>query len=164
MIVERRDQVRSTFFSLRAFMASISGLMLDASRIENFASDDVRRLVTIAHRRILRAIEQQDAEAVLRAGVAAALSARAVQAQQIRLMTGPQGGVWVPLGGAFKDMWEKALPGVTVQSLPGAGIANVRGIEEGKAEIGFGNSITTVDAVKGERRVVFGAQAARQQV
>ena len=51
---------------LRAFMASISGLMLDASRIENFASDDVRRLVTIAHRRILRAIEQQDAEAARR--------------------------------------------------------------------------------------------------
>lgn len=71
-------------------------------------------------------------------------------AQTYRLMTGPQGGVWVPLGGAFKDMWEKAIPGVTVQSLPGAGIANVRGIEEGKAEIGFGNSITTVDAVKGE--------------
>jgi TRAP transporter TAXI family solute receptor len=71
-------------------------------------------------------------------------------AETYRLMTGPQGGVWVPLGGAFKDMWEKALPGVTVQSLPGAGIANVRGIEEGKAEIGFGNSITTVDAVKGE--------------
>ena len=69
-------------------------------------------------------------------------------AETYRLMTGPQGGVWVPLGGAFKDMWEKALPGVTVQSLPGAGIANVRGIEEGKAEIGFGNSITTVDAVK----------------
>lgn len=70
-------------------------------------------------------------------------------AQTYRLMTGPQGGVWVPLGGAFKDMWEKAIPGATIQSLPGAGIANVRGVEEGKAEIGFGNSISTVDAIKG---------------
>ena len=26
-------------------------------------------------------------------------------AETYRLMTGPQGGVWVPLGGAFKDMW-----------------------------------------------------------
>ena len=51
---------------LRAFMASISGLMLEASRIENFASDDVRLLVTIAHRRILKAIEQQDADAARR--------------------------------------------------------------------------------------------------
>ena len=51
---------------LRAFTASISGLMLDASRIENFASDEVRKLVTIAHRRILQAIEAQDADAARR--------------------------------------------------------------------------------------------------
>jgi uncharacterized protein len=70
-------------------------------------------------------------------------------AAEVRLMTGPQGGVWVPLGGQLKDMWEKAVPGLAVQSLPGAGIANVRGIEEGKAEIGFGNSISTVDAIIG---------------
>ena len=64
-------------------------------------------------------------------------------------MTGPQGGVWVPLGGQLKDLWEKAVPGLSVQSLPGAGIANVRGIEEGKTDFGFGNSISTVDAVAG---------------
>ena len=40
-------------------------------------------------------------------------------------------------------------PGSQVQSLPGAGIANVRGIEEGKAEVGFANTITTADAVAG---------------
>jgi TRAP transporter TAXI family solute receptor len=80
-------------------------------------------------------------------GVAAAGGASA--AENYRMMTGPQGGSWVPLGGALKDMWEKALPGVSVQALPGAGIANVRAIEEGKAEIGFGNSITTVDAIEG---------------
>ena len=74
-------------------------------------------------------------------------SARA--ADTVRLMTGPQGGSWVPLGGQLKDMWEKAIPGISVQSMPGAGIANVRGIEEGKTEVGFGNSISTVDAVAG---------------
>lgn len=81
------------------------------------------------------------------AGLAAASTA--VSAQEVKLMTGPQGGVWVPLGGQLKDLWEKAVPGLSVQSLPGAGIANVRGIEEGKTEIGFGNSISTVDAVAG---------------
>jgi TRAP transporter TAXI family solute receptor len=70
-------------------------------------------------------------------------------AETIRLMTGPQGGVWVPLGGQLKDMWEKAIPGLSVTSMPGAGIANVRGIEEGKTEVGFGNSISTVDALTG---------------
>lgn len=51
---------------LRAFAASISDLMLEASRIENFASDSVRLLVTRAHRRILAAIEAQDADTARR--------------------------------------------------------------------------------------------------
>jgi DNA-binding FadR family transcriptional regulator len=51
---------------LRAFTASISTLMLDVSRIENFASHDVRHLVTSAHRRILQAIEAQDADTARR--------------------------------------------------------------------------------------------------
>lgn len=80
---------------------------------------------------------------------AAAAFALPASAAEMKLMTGPQGGVWVPLGGQLKDMWEKAVPGLSVQSLPGAGIANMRGIEEGKTEIGFGNSISTVDALAG---------------
>jgi TRAP transporter TAXI family solute receptor len=71
------------------------------------------------------------------------------QAADLKLMTGPQGGVWIPLGGQLKDMWEKAVGGLSVQALPGAGIANVRGVEEGKADVGFGNSISTVDALAG---------------
>ena len=70
-------------------------------------------------------------------------------AETVRLMTGPQGGVWVPLAGSLKNMWEKAIPGLNVQTLPGAGIANVRGVDEDKAEIGFGNSISTVDGIAG---------------
>jgi TRAP transporter TAXI family solute receptor len=82
--------------------------------------------------------------------VAAVLAmAGSAGAAEIRLMTGPQAGFWVPLGGQLKDIWEKAVPDLKVQSLPGAGIANVRGIEEGKAEAGFANTITTADAVAG---------------
>ena len=77
------------------------------------------------------------------------LASSVSQAADLRLMTGPQGGVWVPLGGQLKDIWEKAVPDLNVQALPGAGIANVRAIEEDKAEVGFGNSISTVDALIG---------------
>ena len=83
------------------------------------------------------------------ASVAAFALSTAAPAQELKFMTGPQGGVWVPLGGQLKDIWEKAIGNVSVQALPGAGIANVRGIEEGKADIGFGNSISTVDALVG---------------
>lgn len=85
----------------------------------------------------------------LAAGVSLALAGPAA-AVDLRLMTGPQGGSWIPLGGQMKDMWEKSITNVSVQSLPGAGVANVRGIEEGKAEVGFGNSISTVDALTGK--------------
>ena len=80
--------------------------------------------------------------------IAAAFPAVA-SAQNITLMTGPQGGVWVPLGGQLKSMWEKAIPGLNVTATPGAGIANVRGVDEGKAQVGFGNSSSTVDGLAG---------------
>lgn len=91
----------------------------------------------------------QSKVAALALGLATVLAAPA-SAQQYRMMTGPQGGSWIPLGGQLKDLWEKATPGTNIQSMPGAGIANVRGIEEDKAEIGFGNSISTVDAMTGK--------------
>ena len=78
----------------------------------------------------------------------AALTAPAA-AQQVTFMTGPQGGSWIPLGGALKGMWEKGVPGLQIQQTPGAGISNVRGVDEGKAHIGLANSSTTVDGLAG---------------
>ena len=80
---------------------------------------------------------------------AVALCAAPAAAQQVTFMTGPQGGSWIPLGGALKGMWEKSVPGLQITQTPGAGIANVRGIDEGKAHIGLANSNTTVDGIEG---------------
>jgi hypothetical protein len=80
---------------------------------------------------------------------AVGLLAAPAAAQQVTFMTGPQGGSWIPLGGALKGMWEKAVPGLSITSTPGAGIANVRGVDEGKAQIGLANSNTTVDGLEG---------------
>jgi len=85
----------------------------------------------------------------LLAAATAALFAAPAAAQQVTFMTGPQGGSWIPLGGALKGMWEKAVPGLQITQTPGAGIANVRGVDEGKAHIGFANSSTTVDGIEG---------------
>jgi len=84
--------------------------------------------------------------AVLAAGLALALPAAA---QQMKLMTGPQGGSWYPLGGAIQNIIEKAIPGTSMQVLPGAGISNVVGVQTGKAELGFGNAVSSVDGVNG---------------
>src|SRR5687767_13491382 len=84
--------------------------------------------------------------------IAAAVAALAAPApaQQVTFMTGPQGGSWIPPGGALKGMWENAVPGLSITQTPGAGIANVRGVDEGKAHIGLASSSTTVDGI--ERR------------
>ena len=84
--------------------------------------------------------------AVLAAGLALALPAAA---QQMKMMTGPQGGSWYPLGGAIQNIIEKAIPGTSMQVLPGAGISNVVGVQTGKAELGFGNAVSSVDGVNG---------------
>ena len=84
---------------LRAFAASISGLMLEASRIENFASEDVRLLVKHAHRRLLQAIEAGNADVARRRAerdieayarhLEAALAASGTSASAIDAPAGP---------------------------------------------------------------------------
>lgn len=86
---------------------------------------------------------------------ALACATAGAQAQQVRLMSGPQGGSWYPLAGAIANMGEKS--GLKVQVLPGAGIANVKAVQAGKADMGFANSISTVDGVEG--RAPFDAKA-----
>jgi len=85
------------------------------------------------------------------AALVAGLGSGAVSAQQLTFMTGPQGGAWIPLGGALKGLWEKAIPGLQIQTTPGAGISNVRGIDESKAHIGMANSSTTFDGIAGNK-------------
>ena len=87
--------------------------------------------------------------AALTAVVAFGLTAPAAAAD-LKLMTGPQGGSWYPLGGAIKNLVETALPESSVQVLPGGGIANVKAVETGKAQLGFANSVSTVDAIHGK--------------
>jgi len=81
--------------------------------------------------------------------MAAALFSAPAAAQMIRIMSGPQGGSWYPLAGAIQTIVEKNVPGTSVRVGPGAGISNVLGVENNKAEMGFGNSVSTFDGING---------------
>lgn len=83
------------------------------------------------------------------ATTAAVLFCSPAAAQLIRIMSGPQGGSWYPLAGAIQGIIEKNIPGTSVQVAPGAGISNVLGVQNNKAEMGFGNSVSTYDGVRG---------------
>jgi hypothetical protein len=54
------------------------------------------------------------------------------------------------LGGAIKNRIEGRIDGISVQVLPGAGVANVKAVESGKAQIGLANSVSTVDGINGK--------------
>jgi uncharacterized protein len=88
---------------------------------------------------------------IMLAGVAlgALTIGSAASAETLRLMTGPQGGSWYPLGGAIQNIVQNAMPDTSIQVLPGAGVANVKAVDAGKADIAFANSVSTVDAIKG---------------
>ena len=73
----------------------------------------------------------------------------AQQKFDLKMMTGPMGGSWYPLGGAIADAIQKEIPGVTFAVSPGGGVGNVEAIEVGKCDIGFSNSSSGVDGVYG---------------
>jgi len=71
------------------------------------------------------------------------------QKVDLKIMTGPMGGAWYPLGGAIGDAIQKEIPGVTIAVTPGGGIANVEALELGKCDIGFTMASTSVDGLYG---------------
>ncbi len=83
-------------------------------------------------------------------------------ALELRIMTGPQGGSWYPLGGAIAEILKKEVPGTTASVLPGAGIINIQGTETGQTEIGFGNAVSTADAIAGREPFKAPAKNVRQ--
>ncbi len=81
--------------------------------------------------------------------VAGVLASMPASAQQLTYFTGPTGGSWVPISGAITGLFEKAMPGAKIENRPGAGLINLKAIEEGKADLGMGNLISSVDAING---------------
>jgi TRAP transporter TAXI family solute receptor len=71
------------------------------------------------------------------------------QKVDLKMMTGPTGGSWIPLGGAIADAIQKEIPGVTISVSPGGGITNVEALESGKCDIGFSASSSAVDGIYG---------------
>ena len=69
---------------------------------------------------------------------------------KLTLATGPLGGSWYPLGGAIKAAVEAGSAEFKVRVTPGAGIANVKAIDSGKIDLAIGNSVSTVDGIKGK--------------
>jgi hypothetical protein len=87
------------------------------------------------------------ASAMLVGALAAGCSA---PSERLRFASGPQGGAWYPLAGSLKSIVEARMPGLSMQVLPGGGIANVLAVETDRAQMAFANSVSTLDAINGQ--------------
>lgn len=74
----------------------------------------------------------------------------ALAAENLVFVTGSPGGSWYPAGGAIKSAVEDIFDDVSIQVRPGGGLANIKAIEAGKAQLGMSNTISAVDATAGK--------------
>jgi TRAP transporter TAXI family solute receptor len=75
---------------------------------------------------------------VLIAGAMAMIAGPAAAADKfVRIVSGPAGGSWYPLGAKIAEVIEKNVNGVSTKNTPGGGVGNVRDVSRGNAEIGW---------------------------
>ena len=61
----------------------------------------------------------------------------------VRMVSGPAGGSWYPLGAKIAQVLEQEIPGIATSSGLGGGVSNVKDINQRNAEIGFSYGNTT---------------------
>lgn len=71
-------------------------------------------------------------------------------AANYRFVSGPQGGNWFVLGGAFSSYWSEA--GLNTSSSTGGGVSNVVNVDRRKADLGFTVGSLLGAAVNGQGR------------
>jgi TRAP transporter TAXI family solute receptor len=84
--------------------------------------------------------------------VAALLTGAASMAQAeqfIRIVSGPAGGSWYPLGAAISEIFNKNIEGVASSNGPGGGVGNIKDVSKGNAEVGWSYGHTAYNGVHG---------------
>ena len=66
----------------------------------------------------------------------------------LRMVSGPQGGSWYPLGAAMMSIVEKNL-GISSSNAPGGGVGNCKAVNAGRADLGWSYTHTTFNAYDG---------------
>ena len=88
----------------------------------------------------------------LLAGALAATGPAAAADTFLRMVSGPAGGNWYPLGAKLMEIVGTSLEGVVTSNAPGGGGANVQDINRGDVEIGFSYGHTVHRAFTGTDR------------
>ena len=71
-------------------------------------------------------------------------------AEFVRMVSGPSGGSWYPLGAKMAEILGSKISGISTSSAPGAGVGNVRDINKRNAEIGWTYAHTAFNGFQGK--------------
>lgn len=67
----------------------------------------------------------------------------------VRMVSGPSGGSWYPLGAKIMQVMENEIDGIATSNTSGGGISNVLSVSGGDAEVGFSYAHTTANGFNG---------------
>lgn len=81
--------------------------------------------------------------------VLAGFSFSAQADQFVRIVSGPSGGSWYPLGAAMSEIINKNLKGVSSSNGPGGGVGNIKDVSKGNAELGWSYGHTAYNGMNG---------------
>ncbi len=87
----------------------------------------------------------------LLAGAALSLAALPAQAETfVRMVSGPSGGSWYPLGAKIMQVLDEKVDGISTSNTSGGGIGNVKSVDGGDAEIGWSYAHTAYNGFTGK--------------
>lgn len=85
------------------------------------------------------------------AAAAVVVGAQAAQAETfVRMVSGPSGGSWYPLGAKISQVFGDQVKGITTSNTSGGGISNVLAVNGGDAEIGWSYAHTSFNGYSGK--------------
>jgi len=68
----------------------------------------------------------------------------------VRMVSGPSGGSWYPLGAKIMQVFDEKIDGISTSNTSGGGISNVLAVSGGDAEIGWSYAHTSYNGYVGE--------------
>ena len=68
----------------------------------------------------------------------------------VRIVSGPAGGSWYPLGAKMAEILEKEVDGISTSNGPGGGVGNVKDVNNKEAEIGWSYGHTAFNGFSGK--------------
>ena len=67
----------------------------------------------------------------------------------VRMVSGPAGGSWYPLGAKIMQVMQEEVGGIATSNGPGGGVGNIKDVSEGNAEIGWSYGHTAYNGYVG---------------